>query len=140
MELFQARKSGIVKFDSFEKQQISGHKGSLQQRLKRWLLDPHYAIAGRIVRCGIGIDDYRHAAIIRFVTLDRHNIAKYSFERFRCGHRLYRDVHILFLLIPHRQMGVKETLARLLKALSQRIHSLPPACEPASQKTQNDQH
>jgi len=30
MELLDARESGIIKFDSFEKQQIPGHKSGLQ--------------------------------------------------------------------------------------------------------------
>jgi hypothetical protein len=30
MELLNARQSGVIKFDSLEKQQIPGHKGCLQ--------------------------------------------------------------------------------------------------------------
>src|SRR5260370_28951785 len=84
MELLHARERGIIKFDSFEKQQIPGHKSGLQQRLKHWLVDPHYAMPSRIVRRCIGIsDDDRPAAIIGLGTLHRHHLAKYSFERFR---------------------------------------------------------
>jgi hypothetical protein len=123
MELLHARQSSVIKFDSFEKQQIPGHKGCLQQRLKRRFIDPYYAVHSRIVRCRIGISDDRLAAIIGFRTLHRNNVAKYSLERFRRAHRL-TPMFSFCSMIPHRQMGVKEHFgAGLLTTLPQRIHS-----------------